>query len=191
MPNQIPSVSECEEDANRIMARLRATIAQLRTNLAPSGLVDELAQNSGLRDVSPAMAFDFAARRHPIPTALIGLGIGLWVYSLARSKSSHGGDISTRGSIRSTAGSLARSATNVFRDRAEAKRQAFVSLASSQIKAGATQLSDAIEESVDNVIKELPAARAARPLIASAIQMALFAAVDALLPKTGRSAPAE
>jgi hypothetical protein len=177
------SPSECEEDANRVRARLGSTIAQLRTNLAPANLVDELARGSGLRDVSPGSALDFAARRHPIPTALIGLGIGLWAYSLARSKSTHGGEAPARRPLRSTGESLARSATNVFRDRAEAKRQQFVAVASSHVKAGATQLSDVIEKSIDDLIGKIPATPATRPLIESAIQMALLAMFEALLPK--------
>lgn len=177
MLDQSLSASKYEEDANRIRARLRVTIDQLRTNLAPSSLADELARGCGMRDVSPASAFDFAARRHPIPTALIGIGIGLWAYSLARSRSID------RGSIRNTAGTLARSATNVVRDRAEAKRLAFVTLAESHIRAGATQLSDAFEKGVDVLIGELPAAPTVRPFIVSAIQMALFTTFDALLSK--------
>ena len=85
--------------------------------------------------------------------------------------------------MRSTAGALARSATDVFRDRAEAKRQALVGAASSQIKVGATQLSNAIENGVDDLIGRIPATPAARPLIESAIQMALLMAFEALLPK--------
>jgi hypothetical protein len=146
------SPRECEEDANRIRARLSSTIAQLRINLAPANLVDELVRGSGLPDASPASVLNFAARRHPIPTALIGVGIGLWAYSLARPKSTHGGEAGARGFFGSTGESLARSATNVFRDRAEAKRQEFVAVASSHIKAGATQLSDVIEKSVDDLI---------------------------------------
>ena len=177
MRDQSLSASKYEEDANRIRARLGATISQLRTNLEPSCLAEELARGCGMRDVSPASAFDFAARRHPIPTALIGIGIGLWAYSLARSRSTD------RGSIRNTAATLARSAANVVRDRAEAKRQAFVTLADSHIRAGATQLSDAFEKSVEDLIGEFPAAPTARPFIVSAIQMALFATFDALMSK--------
>ena len=177
MLDQSLSASEYEEDANRIRARLGATIDQLRTNLAPSNLFDEVARGSGLRDVSPASALDFAACRHPIPTALIGIGIGLWAYSLARSESTD------RGSIRDTAGTLARPAANVVRERAEAKRQMFVTLADSQIRAGASQLGDAIEKRVDDLIGELPAAPTVRPFIVSAIQMALFATFEGLLSK--------
>jgi hypothetical protein len=172
---------EYEQEADRTRAELRSTWAQLRANLAPSNLADEIAQESGLRGVTPAAVFDFGARRHPVPTALIGLGIGLLAFALARSRSGDG--LVARGSVRHAAGVLARSAKDVFRDRAEAKRQALMSAASSHIQAGAAQLSDAIENGVDDLIGAIPATPAARPLIESAIQMALLMALESLLPK--------
>lgn len=175
------SPDDYAEDANRARVQLRSTWAQLRTNLDPSNLVDEIAQRSGLREVTPATLFDYGARRHPVPTVLIGLGAGLLAFSFARSRSGNGRD--GQGSLRSTAGALARSATDVFRDRAEAKRQALVGVASSQIKVGATQLSNAIENGVDDLIGRIPVTPAARPLIESAIQMALLVTFEALLPK--------
>ena len=175
------SPDEYEEDANRIRARLSSTWGQLRTNVVPSNLVDEIAQASGLREMTPAAAFDFGARRHPVPTALIGFGLGLLAFSFARSRPGNGNE--AQGSLRNTAGALARSATDVFRDRAEAKRQALVSVASSHIKVGATLLSNAIENGVDDFIGKIPATPAARPLIESAIQMALLVALESLLPK--------
>jgi len=181
MPEHAPSPDDYEEDADRVRAQLSSTWAQLRTNLVPSNLVDEIAQQSGLREVTPATLFDYGARRHPVPTMLFGLGIGLLAFSLARSRSRNGHD--AQRSVRDAAGALARSASDVFRDRAEAKRRALVSMASSHIQAGATQLSNAIENGVDDLIGNIPAAPAARPLIESAIQMALFMAVEALLPQ--------
>jgi hypothetical protein len=173
--------AEYEEDANRIRSRLAATISQLRTNLTPSNLMDEAARGSGLRDATPAGVIDYGARRHPVPTALVGLGIGLVAFSLVRS--SFAGGNSAKGFVRQTAGSLARSAGNVFHERAESRRRAFVGAANLHVKAGASQLSDMIEKSVDDFIGKAPATLALRPLVESAIQMALLAAVEALLPK--------
>jgi hypothetical protein len=174
------SPDEYEEDANRIRARLGATLAQLRTNLVPSNLIDEVARESGVREMSLAGAFDFSVRRHPLPTALIGLGIGLWAIALSRSSDAHKG----KSSLRETVRSIARSATGVFRERAEAKRLAFASVASSHIQAGATQLSDAVEKSVHDLIGGTPGTPATRPLIESAVQMALFAALEGLLSRS-------
>ncbi len=172
---------EYEQEADRARADLRSTWAQLRANLTPSNLADEIAEESGLRDITPAAVFDFGARRHPVPTALIGLGIGLLAFALARSRSGDG--LNARGSVRNAAGALARSAKDVFRDRAEAKRQALMSAASSHIRTGAAQLSDALENGVDDLIGAIPATPATRPLIESAIQMALLMALESLLPK--------
>lgn len=181
MQDNTLSPAKYEQDADRVRSDLNSTWAQLRTNLTPSNLMDEISQESGLHDVTPAAVFDFGARRHPVPTALIGLGIGLLAFALARSRSGggHGGE----GSVRHAAGALARSAKDVFRDRAEAKRQALMSAASSHIQSGATQLSDAIEHGVDDLIGAIPATPAARPLIESALQMALLMALESLLPK--------
>ena len=181
MQDNAISPAEYEEDADRIRDDLSSTWAQLKANLTPSNLADEIAQESGLRDITPAAVFDFGARRHPVPTALIGLGVGLLAFALARSRSGHRFD--GRGSVRDAAGALARSAKDVFRDRAEAKRQALLSAASSHIRTGATQLSDVIENGLDDLIGAIPAPPAARPLIESAIQMALLMALESLLPK--------
>ena len=180
------SPDQYERDANRIRARLSSTWAQLGANLAPSNLATEIARASGVHEITPAGVFDFGARRRPVPTAVIGLGLGLLAFSLARTKSSNGHE--AHGSLRKTAEALGRSATDVFRDRAEAKRQALISVASSQIRAGATQLSDAIEKGVDDVIGEIPATPGVRPFIQSAIQMALLAALEALLPNRDKRA---
>jgi hypothetical protein len=174
---------EYEQEADRTRAELRSTWAQLRENLTPSNLAEEIAQESGLRDITPAAVFDFGARRHPVPTALIGLGIGLFAFALAR-RSRSGDRFDGRGSVRNAAGALARSAKDVFRDRAEAKRQALMSAASTHVRAGATQLSEAIENGLDDLVGAIPATPAARPLIESAIQMALLMALESLLPKT-------
>jgi hypothetical protein len=173
--------AEYEEDANRIRTRLGATISQLRVNLHPANLIDEAARGSGFRDATPAGVFDYGVRRHPIPTALVGLGVGLFAFSLLRSRSA--GGAGAKGFVSDAAGSLARSATNVFRERADSRRRAFVGAANAHIKAGASQLSDMIENSVDAFIGKIPATPAARPLVESAIQVALLAAVEALLPK--------
>ena len=70
MLEHAPSPDDYEEDADRVRAQLSSTWAQLRTNLVPSNLVDEIAQESGLREVTPATLFNYGARRHPVPTAL-------------------------------------------------------------------------------------------------------------------------
>lgn len=181
MPGHGLKAVEYEQEADRTRADIRSTLAQLRANLTPSHLADEIAQESGLRDVTPAAVFDFGARRHPVPTALIGLGVGLLAFALARSRS--GDRFDRRGSVRNAAGALARSAKDVFRDRAEAKRQALMSAASSHIRAGATQLSDVIENGLDDLVGAIPATPAARPLIELAIQMALLMVLESLLPK--------
>jgi len=54
------------------------TIDELRSTLTPSKLASEAASRVGITDLSWSGAFDFASKRHPVPTAIIGLGIALW-----------------------------------------------------------------------------------------------------------------
>ena len=176
------SVLDYEEDADRAGARLGRTIVRLKSNLAPSNLADQIARGSGFRDASAASAVDFATKRYPIPTLLVALGVGVWAYSKARSRSSRWGAGDTS-SVRATVDTLTRSATNVFRQRAGAKREEFVVAASSHIAAGASQLSDTIENRVDDLIHNIPASPAMRRVIESAVQMALLSALEALAPK--------
>jgi hypothetical protein len=169
-----------EDEANRIRDRMGATLSQLRTNLRPSNLLDEAARGIGLRDATPASVFGFGVKRHPVPTVLIGLGVGLLAFAVVRNNSSAG---AAKGFVGENAASLARSATNVFRERAETRRRDLMSAADAHIKAGASQLTDMIEKGVDDFLGRLPVATAARPVMESAIQMALLAAVESLLPK--------
>ena len=183
MPVRDKSALEYEEDADRARVRLGGTIVRLKSNLAPSNLADQIARGSGFRDASAASAIDFATKRYPIPTLLIALGVSVWAYSTARSRSSRWG-AGNASSMRDTVDTLTRSATNVFRQRAGAKREEFVVAESSHIAAGASQLSDTIENGVDDLIHKIPASPAMRRVIESAVQMALLSALEALAPKS-------
>jgi Protein of unknown function (DUF3618) len=179
----VSSSTVYEAEANRLRAKMGVTIDELQSNLTPSNLASEAASRVGITDLSWSGAFDFAGKRHPVPTAVIGLGIALWTLSAARDR--------TRRNrltlpLRDSSSSLVDSATKVFRERAEAKRREFVGVAQVQVARGAAQLSDEIERRLENVIDRVPGGIEVRPLIASAIQIALASALEGLLSRRSR-----
>lgn len=177
------SSSDYEAQANRLRAEMGLTIDELRSSLTPSNLASEAASRVGVSDLSWSGAFDFAGKRHPIPTAIIGLGLALWTLSAIRGRN-RGRTLASRGSpLTESSSSLVDSATKVLRDRAEAKRLEFIGTAQAHVASGAEKLSDEIEKRVENIIVGVPGGNQARPLIASAIQIALAALLENLLHK--------
>jgi hypothetical protein len=181
------SSREYEAEANRLRAQIRATIDALSRRLTPSHMASEAAARVGIADMSWSGAFDFTARRHPVPTAIIGLGIGLWTLSALRKKSGRENVAAFTTPMRELADSIVGSATKVFRERAEAKRRQFVDIAQAQVATGASTLSDKIEKELETVIDRLPGGGSLRPLIESSIQVALATALEALLAKPSRA----
>jgi hypothetical protein len=182
----VSTSSEYEAEANRLREQIGVTIGSLRSNLTPSNLASEAASRAGIADLSWAGAFDYASKRHPVPTAIIGLGIALWTMSAVR-KRTRGGHVATlTAPLTESSDSILESATRVFRERAEAKRREFVDVAQSQVATGAAMLSDEIEKKLENIIDRVPGGIKVRPLIESSIQVALAAALEGLLRRHSR-----
>ena len=80
----VATSSEYEAEANRLRARIGVTIDGLRTHLTPSHIASEAASRAGIADLSWSGAFEYACKRHPLPTAVIGLGLALLTLSAAR-----------------------------------------------------------------------------------------------------------
>jgi Protein of unknown function (DUF3618) len=177
----VSSSSDYEAQANRLRAEMGATIDQLRSGLTPSNLASEAASRVGVADLSWSGAFDFAGKRHPIPTAIIGLGIALWTLSAVRGRARQRTIESLSSPLRESSSSLVDSATNVLRQRAEAKKLEFIGAAQAHVASGTARLSDEIERRLENVIDGVPGGSQVRPLIASTIQIALAAALENLL----------
>jgi hypothetical protein len=87
----VRSSSDYETEANRVQKEIDETIRELRSRLTPSSLASEAAAGVGLTDASWAGAFEFVSKRHPIPTAIAGLGIALWALVAIRNRSRDGG----------------------------------------------------------------------------------------------------
>ncbi len=174
-----PTSSDYEAEANRLRARIGATVEELRFSLKPSNLVSETATRAGIADLSWGGAFDFASKRHPVPTAIIGLGVALWTLAALRRRKVDG--VATLTSpLRETSTSLVESATRVLRNRAEIKRREFVDVAQAQIANGAARFSDEVERKLEDVIDRVPGGPEIRPLVQAALQIALSAALEGL-----------
>ena len=76
--------SDYEAEANRLRAQMGATVEELRLNLRPSNLASEAATRAGIADLSWGGVFDFASKRHPVPAAIIGLGVAFWALAALR-----------------------------------------------------------------------------------------------------------
>lgn len=176
----VATSSEYEAEANRLRAQIGVTIDGLRTHLTPSHIASEAASRAGIADLSWSGAFEYASKRHPLPTAVIGLGLALLTLSAARRRR-RGTGAAFSATLRNSSDSILESASKVFRERAEAKRQAFVEIARSQVATGAAILSDGIERNLEDVIDRAPGGLQVRSLIESSIQVALAAALEGLL----------
>jgi Protein of unknown function (DUF3618) len=181
----LPSSSDYEARARVLRAEMGATIDQLRVNLTPSNLASEAASGAasrvGLADLSWSGALEFAGKRHPVPTAVIGLGIALWTLAALRGQRRKDAIASLSSPLAESSSSIVGSATKVLRERAEAKRQEFVGAAQAQVVSGAEKLSDEIERRVEDIIVGVPGGNRAQPLITSAIQIGLAALLEGLL----------
>jgi hypothetical protein len=181
-PRSSPSSSsDYEAQANRLRAEMGLTIGELRSSLTPSNLASEAASRVGVSDLSWSSAFDFAGKRHPVPTAIIGLGLALWTLSAVRGRDKNRTFAAFTSPVTESSSSLVDSAARVLRERAEAKRREFVGAAQAQVVSGAEKLSDEIERRVEKVTVGVPGGLQAQPLIASAIQIALAALLENLL----------
>jgi hypothetical protein len=182
----VSASSEYEAEANRLRAQIGVTIGALRSSLTPSNIASEAASRAGIADLSWAGGFDYAIKRHPVPTAIIGLGIALWTMSAVRRRARRGDAVALISPLRESSDSIIGSATRVFRERAEAKRREFVDVAQAQVATGAALLSDEIEKKLENMIDRVPGGINVRPLIESSIQIALAAALEGLLRRRSR-----
>jgi hypothetical protein len=197
MASEELSILELEDAANRVRARLGVTLDRLRHNLTPAHLLDEWADSSGLKEMTPEKIFTFAARRHPVPTMLIGASLGFLAYSAASRTKTNSRELdltpnATDGGDRDhpprkigdMIGALADSATEVFRERVDAKREELVNAAKSHVTVGAKHLSDVVESKLDDLLTQIPGPWAARPIVAATAQLLLVAALQAVLRKS-------
>jgi hypothetical protein len=109
----------------------------------------------------------------------------LWLLAAAR-KRNKGGAHDVTLPLRESSASLVDTATRVFRERAATKQREFMGAAQTHVEKGASMLSDAIEQKLEDVIDRVPGGSEVRPLIESTVQIALATAIEALLQKRSR-----
>ena len=158
---------EYEAQANRLRAQIGGTIDALQSRMTPSNLASEAASRAGIADLSWAGAFDYASKRHPVPTAIVGFGVALWIMARVRDRGRSGGLVALTAPLKDSSESIVDSATRVFRERAEAKRREFVDVAQTRVAAAAASLSDEIERKLEDIVDRVPGGIPARPLIES------------------------
>ena len=86
MATNLATSSEYEAQANRLRAQIGARVDALQSELTPSNLASEAASRIGMADLSWGGAFDYASKRHPVPTAIVGLGIALWTMAAFKNR---------------------------------------------------------------------------------------------------------
>ena len=180
---KVQTSTDYEAQANEVRKEIYETIRKLRPRLKPASLASEAAAGAGLSDASWAEAFEFATKRHPIPSAIAGLGIALWAVAASRRRSKLGEIAGLASPLRESSDSVLDSASRVFRDRAALKRRELVRAAQARITVGAERLADELERKLDDVVDQVPGGSEVRPFLASAIQIALTAAIEGLLRK--------
>jgi hypothetical protein len=109
----------------------------------------------------------------------------LWLLAAARKRNKEGAHDVTL-PLRESSASLVDTATRVFRERAATKQREFMGAAQTHVEKGASMLSDAIEQKLEDVIDRIPGGSEVRPLIESTVQVALATALEALLQKRPR-----
>jgi hypothetical protein len=188
LPLREPTPSERSEAVDLARADLAATIGRLRVNLKPHNLIDEFTRDSRLRDVAAMSGLDRALQRRPLAMLLLAAGGGLLLFSRSRRLKA---GVDGRGTIGATIASLAGSAANVVRERARAGGQAASATAQNLVATGTARLCDAVEDQVDDLIDGMPGSADSRLLVKSAVQIAIVAAVEALLRSRLLTEPAE
>jgi uncharacterized protein (UPF0210 family) len=183
---KVATSAEYEAEADRLRAQIGVTIGGLRTSLTPSNMVSDAASRAGIADLSWAGACDYAGKRHPIATAVIGIGLALLTMSAIRKGATRGNVVALTSALRDSSDSLFETARRVFRERAESRRQEFLDVARTQVAAGASMLSDEIEKTLDKVIDSAPGGLKVRSLVEASIQLALAAALEGLFSDKAR-----
>lgn len=186
---------EVEEDAETARLRIGETLTQLKQQLKPAHLIDEWAESSGFKDITADKILDYTARRHPVRTALAGIGLGLLVYAAARRK--RGPDIEgvasplidqARGSnfsVKMMLADLTATAASAFRERAEGRRREVMDAAKLHVASAAQDLGETVEQGLGDVLTHSPVPEEARPILVTTLQLLLAAAVESVLPRIG------
>lgn len=194
------SSAELEREATAARERLATTLDQLRENLAPGRLVDEVLEHVGATGgTSLFRRVESGIRSYPLPSMLVGIGSALfmgsnWTKKPPRAASSsadqaslHLGDFdskSMRDNVASVGHSITDTAYHTLKLRAAEKLEKVTRAATAGMGAASDHVIGVAEQAIDRVVGKVSAKVEERPLAFSVIAIAVGAAVGAALLRT-------
>jgi len=199
------SPAEIEREADATRARLASTLDDLRGNLAPQHLVDEIFERvAGPKGSSIVKNVESVIRENPLPMMLMGIGTAMWLGSGWRKVMGNGvgshlaamglspGSVATpaaehrhnlgaaetlKENVASVGHSIADTAYQVLRSHASAKLDQYSKMASDGVNTASEQIVSAVEQQIDKTVGSISASMQKRPLAFSAIALAIGAAL--------------
>ena len=195
--------AEIEQEADAARARLEGTLNQLRDNLVPQNLMEEvLSRFRTPSDSSVVQRAESVIRDHPLPAMLVGIGSALWLATGVQKRlgsyasdairpllagasgepkvgpSGHLPDPGTiRDSLADVGKSIADSAYQALRARATAKIEEYTKSATAGINTASEHLLDAVEGGLDKTVHSVSATMHRSPVALSLIALAVGAAL--------------
>lgn len=190
------SSAELEREATAARERLAATLDELRFNLAPGRLFDEIVGRvGGTQGVSLFKRLESGVRSYPVPSMLMGIGSALFLGSNWTKKptvtqasgdrpSLQFGDLdqkSMRDNVASVGHSITDTAYQTLKLRAAQKLEDVTKAAAAGVGAASDHVIGVTESALDKAVGTVSAKVEERPLAFSVIAIALGAAVGAAL----------
>ena len=186
-----PAAAEAEAEAAR--SGLASTLSQLRENLKPSNMVDEVMTNAKVNASAVTDQIWDVARRNPLPALLIGAGAAMLLGFGSRLSGASTGSETVR-TFRSTdprrSARKAVAAGSDVLDRANTKLTSAASRGTAALRSATQRLKDS-----GDTMTSMPQARARvtntlariieeQPLVLAAVGIAVGAALGAAIPQT-------
>jgi hypothetical protein len=184
------SPSELEAEADRLRDEIGSDVERLKGRLTPSWLLGEWVEESGAGALD---LLEIAMRRHPLPTVLIGFGLGM----LLRKAASRDGrsrvelDLSAvdlarasqaaREETRALLSDLSATATASLSAQVEQRREEVVDAMKDHATALTTKLGSAIEKQVGKAVSGSGIPVEARSLLTRALQLFVLAGAEGAL----------
>ncbi|HEX4769015.1 MAG TPA: hypothetical protein VH414_22350 [Lichenihabitans sp.] len=193
------SSSEVADEADDVRAGLAQTLDQLRNNLRPENMVEEVVSNARIGASTLADGLYGLARQNPLPALLIGAGCALFMGLGARKALKSDGVLEHepadammslqprfRGlaagsnAVHTSAAGEARSGGGVWQRPIDESANEI----SSKARGNMSRLSKSMAQSRRRVASQLPGVLHEQPLILAALGVAVGAAIGAALPTT-------
>jgi hypothetical protein len=193
------SPRELKDEADRLREEIGATADRLRRRLTPSRLLDEWIETSGVRETRAGRILEFTTRRHPLPTVLLGAGLGFLIHRVLRGKDRRrrtleldarpardGRDHWPPRTSDDLAGSLTSTAADELRERARARQQELTAKARAHAAFAADELSATLERTLEETLARTSLPPQLRPYAAILLELLVIAALESVLAGRGR-----